>query len=50
MGRQRKTYSEGFKHKVVVAILTSGKTTAEVAAEFDVSPSMVNEWKQILQN
>lgn len=46
MGRQRKTYTEGFKHKVVVAILTSGKTTAEVAAEFDVSPSMVNEWKQ----
>lgn len=46
MGRQRKRYSESFKHKVVVEALTSGKTMAEVAASNSVVPSLVTEWKE----
>ncbi len=45
MGRQRKRYSDSFKHQVVVEALTSGKTMAEVAAENSIAPSLVTEWK-----
>ena len=45
MGRQRKRYTDSFKHKVVVDALTSGKTMVGVAAENSIAPSLVTEWK-----
>lgn len=48
MGQNRKTYSEAFKKKVAKEALESGKTAQEVAAENNVSPSMVSKWKQQL--
>lgn len=46
MSEQRKRYPDSFKHKVVVEAFTSGKTMAEVAAENDIAPSLVTEWKE----
>lgn len=49
-GRQRKRYSEAFKHKVIVKALTSGKMLAEVATSNDVTPGLVTEWKNAFVN
>ena len=50
MGRQRKRYSDSFKHKVIVEALTSGKTMAEVAVANSIAPSLVTEWKDAFIN
>jgi transposase len=50
MGRQRKRYSESFKHRVIVEALTSGKTMAEVATANNIAPSLVTEWKEAFIN
>lgn len=46
MGRQGRNYSATFKFKAVREVLTSGRTEAEVAREFDVHPVTLSKWKK----
>lgn len=46
MGKNRKTYSEAFKKQVAIEAMDSKQTVAEIAAKYDVSPSMVCTWKK----
>lgn len=46
MDRQGNKYSASFMHKVLVEALTSGKTTDEVAALYNISPDLVEDWKE----
>jgi len=45
----RKQFSDEFKAKVAVEALKGEKTTAELAAEFEVHPTQVNAWKATLK-
>lgn len=47
MGSKRgKRYSPKFKAQVVLEVLQSDKTEAEVARAYDVHPNTVNRWKE----
>lgn len=48
MGRNRKSYDEKIKKTVAIEALREKKTVAEIAAEHDISPSLVSKWKQEL--
>lgn len=49
MRRARRIYALGFKAKVAIAAIKGDKILAELAAQFDVHPSQISEWKQQLQ-
>ncbi len=49
MGRQKRTYTGDFKLKVASEALAGEKTIQVIAAENDVSVSLVSTWKKILQ-
>jgi len=42
MGKNRKTYSEGFKKQVAIEAMDSKKAVAEIASEHNISPGMVS--------
>jgi len=44
MGKQRKTYSESFKRKVAIDGIRMNGNFAEVAAKYDITPSMAYNW------
>jgi len=47
----RKKFSPEFKAKVAIEALKGLQTVSELAAEFDVHPSQINQWKkQLLDN
>lgn len=46
MGRNRKTYSETLKNEVALEALKESRTVNEIAAEYQISPSMVTKWKK----
>ena len=48
MIKHRKQYSPEFKAKVALAALKNEGTTAELAARYQVHPSMVTSWKREL--
>jgi transposase-like protein len=48
MIKHRKQYSPEFKAKVALAALRNEGTTAELAARYQVHPSMVTSWKREL--
>ena len=48
MSKKRKQYSPSFKAKVALAALKGDQTTAELAARFQVHPTMVSGWKREL--
>ena len=48
MSRKRKQYSPEFKAKVALAALKSDQTVAELAARFEIHPTMINNWKRNL--
>ncbi|MGM0786050.1 MAG: transposase [Pseudomonadota bacterium] len=48
MSRKRRQYSSDFKAKVALAALKGDQTTSELAARFEVHPSMVSQWKREL--
>jgi len=48
--RKRKQYSPEFKAKVALAALKNEKTVAELAAQYEIHPTMINTWKRNLLN
>jgi transposase-like protein len=48
MARKRKTHSAAFKAQVALAALKGDKTINEIAGQFEVHPTLVNEWKKRL--
>ena len=45
---KRKSFSSEFKAKVAIEALKGQRTVNEIAAEFEVHPSQVNNWKKQL--
>jgi putative transposase len=41
----RKRYSEAFKAQMVLELLKEEKTVAQIASEYHVHPTQLNEWK-----
>ncbi len=48
MRGKRRQFSAEFKARVVRAALREDKTIAELAAEFEIHPNLVTNWKQQL--
>ena len=46
MGRNRKSYSENFKQKVVREAFSGSEEAKDVAAKYEISPSTLSEWKK----
>ena len=48
MSKKRRSYSPQFKAKVALAALKNDEPIAELAARFEVHPTMINNWKRAL--
>jgi transposase-like protein len=48
MTRKRRAFGGAFKAKVALAAIRGDKTTAQLAAEYEVHTSQVTAWKQQL--
>jgi len=48
MIKKRKQYSPEFKAKVAMAALKNEESTAELAAKYEIHPTMIANWKREL--
>jgi transposase-like protein len=48
MSNKRKQYSSQFKAKVALEALRGEKTISELASQYEVHPTMINNWKRQL--
>jgi len=48
MSTKRRNYSPQFKAKVALAALQNNEPIAELAARFEIHPTMINNWKRSL--
>jgi transposase len=48
MIKKRKQYSPEFKAKVALAAMRNEESTAELAAKYEVHPTMITNWKREL--
>jgi transposase-like protein len=48
MARQRKSYTAAFKAQVALAALKGDRTANELAAQHQIHPTLVSNWKQAL--
>jgi transposase-like protein len=48
MKKKRKQYSPAFKAKVALAAVRNEATVAELAAKYEIHPTMVGNWKREL--
>jgi len=46
MGKKQKTYSTDMKARVALEALRGQKTVAQIASEYQVHPTQVNQWKK----
>jgi transposase-like protein len=46
MSKKRKSFSNEFKAKVAIEALKGQKSVAEIASEFEVHTTQVNNWKK----
>ena len=46
MSTKRKSFNNKFKVKVAIEALKGQKTVAEIASEFEVHTTQVNNWKK----
>src|SRR5512139_1142911 len=50
MANKRKQYTAQFKAKVALEAIRGEKTVAELASQYEVHPTMINNWKrQVLE-
>ena len=50
MSNKRKQYSPQFKAKVALEAIRGEKTVSELASQYEVHPTMINNWKrQVLE-
>ncbi len=49
MSNIRKYHTSSFKAKVALAAIRGEETTAQLAARFEVHPTMVNAWRKQLE-
>jgi len=48
MATSRRKHAPAFKAKVALAALKGDKTLAELAQQYDLHPTQINEWKRQL--
>ena len=48
MSNKRRKYSPKFKAKVALAAIKNEETVSELAARFEVHPTMIHNWKRSL--
>ncbi len=48
MGRKRRAFTDAFKAKVALDAVKGVKTLGELAAQYQVHPNQVSEWKRQL--
>ena len=48
MSRKRKQYSSEFKAKVALEALKNEETVAQLAARYEIHPTMIHTWKRNL--
>lgn len=48
--RTRRNHAASFKAKVALAAVRGDRTMSELAAQFDVHPSQIQQWKKQLQD
>ena len=48
MRRKRRNHSSEFKAKVALAAVRGDKTLSELAAQFDVHPNQIQDWRKRL--
>jgi transposase-like protein len=48
VSKKRKQYSAQFRAKVALEALCGEKTIAEIAAQYEIHPTMIHNWKQQL--
>lgn len=46
MSNKRKQYSSQFKAKVALEAIRGEKTVSELASQYEVHPTMINNWKR----
>lgn len=51
MSKKRKHHAASFKAKVALAALKGDQTTSELAARYQIHPTMISTWrKELLDN
>lgn len=46
MGKKSKSYSADIKARVALEVLRGQKTVAQIAGEYQVHPTQINQWKK----
>lgn len=51
MGKKRRKFTDKFKAEVAIEAIRGVKTLAELAAEYQIHPNQISDWKkQLLSN